>query len=103
LAAGQRVPFDNGRYIGEAGAGGAAIAFDASTATYNPAGLTRITHPQSVLGETTLLAHTVFHGTTRNDIPDLNNVRFDRSGRADSKRIATVPAMPYIPLGNDSC
>src|SRR5262252_10565637 len=36
--------------VGNAFAGGAAIAEDASTVWYNPAGMTRLDHPQLILG-----------------------------------------------------
>lgn len=54
----------NGVNAGDAGAGGAAIAQDASTGFINPAGLTRLTHPQIVVAGTEVLAQTHFTGSS---------------------------------------
>lgn len=48
--------------MGDFGAGGAAIAEDASTAFFNPAGLTRICHQQLVLSADTIITDQKFSG-----------------------------------------
>lgn len=54
----------NAVQTGDFGAGGAAIAEDASTSFFNPAGLTRLQHPQIVASMNAIQFGTSFTGTT---------------------------------------
>ncbi|MBX9705723.1 MAG: outer membrane protein transport protein, partial [Gammaproteobacteria bacterium] len=49
--------------LGTAYAGGAAIADDASTEWYNPAGMVRINAPELSMGMTDIYTHIKFNGT----------------------------------------
>lgn len=81
--------------IGDFGAGGAAIAEDASTAFYNPAGLVRITTPQLVLSGVGLKTKSDFSGTSRTAIP----LPYPTSGSVNGGGFKLVPAFHYaLPL-----
>jgi long-chain fatty acid transport protein len=67
-AAGFMLNEQNAAQTGDFGAGGAAIAEDASTAWFNPAGLVRLDHPQIVTGGNEIVFDTRFSGqVTQND------------------------------------
>lgn len=63
FASGFQLFEQNAVNMGDFGAGGAAIAEDASTAYYNPAGLTRICHQQLVLSTDAVITDQKFSGT----------------------------------------
>ena len=63
FAAGFSLEEQNAVQTGDFGSGGAAIAEDASTAWYNPAGLIRIDKPQVVLAGNEIWFNTQFNGT----------------------------------------
>lgn len=65
LASGFQLFEYNGIVAGDAGAGGAAIAEDASTSFINPAGLTRLKNQQVVIAGTAVLAKTQYEGSSR--------------------------------------
>ena len=62
FAAGFMLQEQNAVQTGDFGAGGAAIAEDASTAWFNPAGLTRLQKPQLVLAANEILFKTNYSG-----------------------------------------
>ena len=71
--------------VGDAHAGAAAKASDASTAYYNPAGMMQLAHPQIVLGNTTVLSHIAFDGTVSGNFGDT------KTGLAQAGVIKEVP------------
>ena len=64
-AAGFMLQEENAVQTGDFGAGGAAIAEDASTGFYNPAGLVRIEHPQLVLAANYIQFDTSYSGNVK--------------------------------------
>src|SRR5205085_4349934 len=54
---------EDARRIGNAGAGWAAIADDPDTVYFNPAGMTRLTEPESSFSLTTIFLDIRFHNT----------------------------------------
>ena len=69
FASGFMLQEQNAVQTGDFGAGGAAIAEDASTAWFNPAGLVRLTHPQIVAAGNEIWFHTNFTGNITQSIP----------------------------------
>lgn len=97
LAAGFQLFEYNGVSAGNAGAGGAAIAEDASTGFINPAGLTNLNNQQLVLSSTFVMAKTNFEGTStwryNNTLP------FQSSGASKGNDNAIIPAFHYaVPI-----
>jgi long-chain fatty acid transport protein len=86
--------------MGDLGAGGAAIAEDASTAYYNPAGLTRLTAPQIVISAVGISSKTDFSGTSTWKIPGTPFVKTN-SGSADGGGTAVIPAFHLAAPIND--
>lgn len=90
---------------GEAGADGAALAIDASTAYSNPAGLVRIKNPQLVIVNSGLSVNTQFRGsnTWHNSSPLLASPflnTFTQTGSADGSVFEYLPAAHFsIPIG----
>lgn len=68
FASGFALEEQNAVQTGDFGAGGAAIAEDASTAWYNPAGLIRLTKPQVVITGNEIWFNTTFNGTVNQSI-----------------------------------
>lgn len=102
MASGFQLFEENGVGTGDYDAGGAAIADDASTAFYNPAGLTRIDHQQFVAAGDGVLFHSQFTGTNTWSTnvfnpttaqPLLPPVSF--TGTAQGGRDAVVPSFYY--------
>ncbi len=65
MASGFQLFEENGVGVGDYDAGGAAIAEDASTAFYNPAGLTRLDHQQFVASADGIMFNSKFTGTSQ--------------------------------------
>ncbi len=100
LASGFQLFEYNGVTAGDAGAGGAAIAEDASTGFINPAGLTRLKSSQVVIAGSSVLASTAFEGSStwryKNIFP------YQASGRANGGAFALIPAFHYaLPLNSN--
>lgn len=70
FAAGFALEEQNAVQTGDFGAGGAAIAEDASTAWYNPGGLIRIQKPQVVLSGNEIWFNTAFNGSINYSVTD---------------------------------
>lgn len=108
MASGFQLFEENGVGTGDYDAGGAAIAEDASTAFYNPAGLTRIDHQQFVASADGIFLNTQFKGANTwntnvdnpllpKGTPLLPPITF--LGTAQGGRDAVVPSFYYaIPL-----
>lgn len=79
----------NGVNAGDAGAGGAAIAEDASTGFINPAGLTRLQNKQVVLSGAFINARSTFEGTTQ------LNTNTPVSGASRGNDSAIIPAFHF--------
>lgn len=99
---------ENGVGVGDFDAGGAAIANDASTGYYNPAGLVRLDHQQIMLSGDSIFANTTFNGKdtwasalTPKDIPPpippsaIIPPPITFRGSADGSSFAEVPAFGY--------
>lgn len=85
--------------IGDFGAGGAAIAEDASTATYNPAGLVRIKTPQLVLSAVGIRTKADFSGSNAWQVPIPIIPSYAQTGSASGGGFKVVPAFHYaVPL-----
>lgn len=86
--------------LGNSGAGGAAIAEDASTAYANPAGLTRLKNKQVVASADFVFAHARFKGTnTWSSTNPLTPFTYTQTGTTSTNQSAMVPALYYsMPL-----
>jgi long-chain fatty acid transport protein len=94
FASGFAVPFWSASDLGDAFAGGAAAALDASTAYNNPAGLTYLQRQQLVIAETGITTHTVFNGSATS--PGLGaGGETAVSGKATSSFSGLIPAAYY--------
>src|ERR1700735_839057 len=87
-AADFNLPFVNGADLGDAYAGWAASARDASTAFTNPAGLVKLNHQQLVVSGIGLMGSTQFTGSTT--IPVLPGLPA-QVGTASSKVRGLIP------------
>ncbi len=74
MAAGFMLQEQNAVQTGDFGAGGAAIAEDASTAWFNPAGLTRLDKPQLVLAANEILFKTNYSGLVTYNNSTMNTI-----------------------------
>ena len=104
----------NGAWVGDYDAGGAAEASDASTAWYNPAGLVRLDHTQLVLGAAGVDAGLSFEGEAQNyttatinaPLPPHNPetihvLNYDAYGTAEGGTFAVIPSFHLaVPLSN---
>lgn len=86
--------------IGDFGAGGAAIAEDASTAYYNPAGLVRLTTPQIVLSATGIKSKANFSGKSTWSVPG-TPLSKTLENSADGGGYALIPAFHLAAPIND--
>lgn len=86
---------ENGADIGNAHAGGAAIAEDASTGFYNPAGLTRIHNQQLVVSDDAIITHAHFTGNNTWSTP-FYPFTYTESGSANSGGTHWVPQLHYV-------
>jgi len=87
--------------MGDFGAGGAAIAEDASTAFYNPAGLVRLTAPQLVVSTVGISSKTDFSGKSTWSLPGLPYSKTFGEDSASGGGFKLVPAFHYaLPLNN---
>lgn len=77
LAQGLYVDEQSALRLGDAFSGGAAQADDASTAFYNPAGLTRLKQKQLTFNLSAILAKSEYEGTSSTLVEDANNVSGD--------------------------
>jgi long-chain fatty acid transport protein len=101
MAAGFQLAEANAVNIGDAGAGGAAIAEDASTSTYNPAGLTDIKVPQVVLSAVGIRSKADFSGTSTWFSKLAPGHEFPNSGTASGGDKAILPAFHLAAPIND--
>lgn len=90
--------------MGDFGAGGAAIAQDASTAYYNPAGLVRLTAPQIVISAVGISSKADFSGKSsvalKHPIAGWQTIHSEQ-GSASGGGFKIVPAFHYaVPLNN---
>lgn len=96
FASGLFLPFLNSSDLGEAYAGSAALAEDASTDYSNPAGLMLLDHQQIILSGVGVVSRTEFEGTASN--PGLGTA-VNESGIATSNISGVIPALYYaLPL-----
>ena len=86
--------------MGDFGAGGAAIAEDASTAYYNPAGLVRLTTPQIVVSATGIKSKANFSGKSTWSVPGTPLSR-TLENSADGGGYALIPAFHLAAPIND--
>ena len=86
--------------MGDFGAGGAAIAEDASTAYYNPAGLVRLTTPQIVVSATGIRSKANFSGKSTWSVPG-TSLSSTLEGSADGGGPALIPAFHLAAPIND--
>ncbi len=87
----------DGASIGDYHAGRSAQARDASTAWYNPAGITRIKNQQIVVGDVAILTDIRYKGTVRvNSIP-----RMPPNATAQGGSFSQVPNFHYVAPIND--
>jgi long-chain fatty acid transport protein len=84
----------DGASIANYHAGYAALAADASTAFYNPAGITRIKNQQIVLGGDTILTDFKYRGTIKVNTINAGNTAFTVT--AQGGNIAFVPHLHYV-------
>ncbi len=108
VASGFQIFEENGVGSGDYNAGGAAIADDASTIFFNPAGLTRIDRQQLVVGADGIFANSEFNGSNTWNTNVLNPLQpkptpllpsFTQTGEASGGKDAIVPSFYYsIPL-----
>jgi long-chain fatty acid transport protein len=78
---------------GDAGAGGAALAEDATTIYANPAGMSRLTHPQLVISGSVLDTSVNFEGTNTWSSPGLGE--YVQSGKAEGGATRFFPELYY--------
>lgn len=95
LASGFQLFEYNGIAAGDAGAGGAAIAEDASTGFINPAGLTRLKHPQLAIAGNFVMAKSTFEGSSRWFMKGAPATSIQFSGSANGSNTALVPVFHY--------
>jgi len=81
--------------LGNAFAGGAAIAEDASTVWYNPAGMTRLSGSQMVAGGYLILPSLKFNKTSANHAPLLGGGAISGGNGGDAGESAIVPNFYY--------
>lgn len=98
LASGFYLPFNNSADLGEAFAGGAALAQDASTNYENAAGLVLLPHQQIVISAVNAAKYTDFRGTNFN--PGYGLPSYE-SGGAHSSVSAVIPGLHYALPVND--
>lgn len=92
---------ENGVTAGDYGAGGAAIAEDASTAYFNPAGLTRLSKQQIVLAGSGIFTYDRFRGTDTWASPLAPGFTFTKAGTAQGSQFKFIPAFHYaLPFCN---
>lgn len=92
---------NNASGIGNAFAGGAAIAEDASVVWYNPAGLTRLSGSQSAVAGHFILPSTEFNKTSANLSPTLGGGAISGGNGGDAGEGAIVPNLYYTNQLND--
>lgn len=76
--------------VGDANAGGAALANDATTTFTNPAGMVRVCKPQLIVSATDLHTHVNFQGTNTWSSPGLG--AFSQTGSANAGGELFIPA-----------
>jgi long-chain fatty acid transport protein len=101
VAGGFQLYEQNAVNMGDFGAGGAAIADDASTSFFNSAGMVRITNPQLVLSGDTITTKMHFTGsniwnTTAHSPLSTPIPSFTQSGTADGGTFNIVPALHFV-------
>jgi long-chain fatty acid transport protein len=101
LAGGFQLYEQNAVNMGDFGAGGAAIADDASTAFFNSAGMVRITNPQLVLSGDTVTTRMLFKGsniwnTTAHSPLPTPIPSFTQTGTAEGGTFNIVPALHFV-------
>ena len=97
--AGFQIQEQNVTNMGTAYAGTAALAADASTAYYNPAGMTRVKNHQMVVSGALIAADVGFNATAaKNNAGTVLPLRGEESG----DKLATVPSMHYTAEVTDS-
>ncbi len=92
--AGFQIQEQNVTNLGTAYAGTAALAADASTAYYNPAGMTRFRHSQLVVAGALISADADFHATSF-----FNNAGTAlpiNRGEEDGDKLSAVPSMHFV-------
>lgn len=91
--------FNSATATGDAGAGGAAYANDASTTFTNPAGLARIHHPQAVVVGTLIIANPSYTGfntwSSTNPLIPPPARSFTEYGTANGRYVAEIPAVHF--------
>lgn len=87
--------------LGNAFAGGAAIAEDASTVWYNPAGMTRLSGSQMVAGGYLILPSMKFSKTSANHAPLLGGGAISGGNGGDAGESAIVPNFYYTRTVSD--
>lgn len=101
FAAGYLLEAESAAALGEALSGGSAIAADASTNFYNPAGLTRFRCPQFVGSGELFLLKAKFTGTTSSSYQGLFSVNRTITGSTEAPVNAPIPALygvtPLVP------
>lgn len=95
VASGLDVPYQSAAQLGNGLAGGAAIAEDASTNYFNPAGLVRIGHQQLVISAIAAESNYKYMGSMIN--PGFGSFVFER-GKASTSPRGLVPAFHYVNL-----
>lgn len=106
MASGFQLFEENGVGAGDYDAGGAAIADDASTAFFNPAGLTRIDHQQFVGAADGIMFNSEFKGTSQWSTTSINPLTqtpllppTGQAGTAQGGKDSVVPSFYYsVPI-----
>jgi len=94
--------FNNVSGLGNAYSGEAAIADDASTVYFNPAGLSRIHHPQLVVGDIQARFNGQFRGTTQFSIPGVLTLPAQTGLLRGQATVAPFPFLYYShPINNE--
>ena len=88
--------------LGDFGAGGAAIAEDASTAYFNPAGMVRIPNQQLVISADEVFTDIKFNGTNTWTSPLAPGFAFSQSARnVQGGNSNLIPAIHYVAPMNE--
>jgi long-chain fatty acid transport protein len=91
FASGFQMWQQSGASVGDYAAGAAAIADDASTAYYNPAGLTRIKHQDVAISLITPIRNVQFDGTETVNVTGFS----DNSGKVQGGGLRYMPTILY--------